>query len=229
MEELDAGAGKDKSSGKSTDDDDDVTCKRDIAIIDLSADKDCLIAELCELQIQVTSRNSDTADTVESHDAYDKLLDDRKCPCNDDTAFLTRPASDLKKAGCVTIGEEECRICQSSGDEVLISPCKCAGSTKWVHESCLVKWFQVSQTSSCELCSRYVAIKKRTKPLQQVSKGQFYSDRGSYIFLYFIAKEAHGFFVCKNRTLKGKHYLLIAMFCLYSYARVILVNTTKTD
>lgn len=166
MEGLGAGADKDKFLGKSTDD---VTGKRDSAKIDLSAaNEDCITAELYDLQIEVTSRNSETADTVEGHDAYDKLLDDRKCTCNDDTAFLTRPAaSDLKKAGCVSIGEEECRICQSSGEEVLISPCKCAGSAKWVHESCLVKWFQVSQTSSCELCSLYVAIKERTKPLQQ--------------------------------------------------------------
>lgn len=166
MEGLSAGADKDKFLGKSTDD---VTGKRDSAKIDLSAaNEDCITVELYDLQIEVTSRNSETADTVEGHDAYDKLLDDRKCTCNDDTAFLTRPAaSDLKKAGCVSIGEEECRICQSSGEEVLISPCKCAGSAKWVHESCLVKWFQVSQTSSCELCSLYVAIKERTKPLQQ--------------------------------------------------------------
>ena len=174
MEGLGAGADKDKFLSKSTDDND-VTWKRDSAEIDPSAaNEDCITAELYDLQIEVTSRNSENADSVESHDAYDKLLDDRKCTCNDDTVFLTRPASaDLENAGCVSIGEDECRICQSSGEEVLISPCKCAGSTKWVHESCLVKWFQVSQTSSCELCSRYVAIKKRTKPLQQVRKCQF--------------------------------------------------------
>lgn len=185
MEGLGAGADKDKVLGKSTDY---VTRKRDSAKIDLSAaNEDCITAELYDLQIEVTSRHSETADTVESHDAYDKLLDDRKCTCNDDTAFLTRPAaSDLKKAGCVSIGEEECRICQSSGEEVLISPCKCAGSTKWVHESCLVKWFQVSQTSSCELCSVDVAIKKRTKPLQQVSKCQFYNQIEAVIDFFVL-------------------------------------------
>ena len=171
MEGLGVGADNDKFLSKSTDDINNVRGKRDSVKIDLSAaNEDCITAELCDLQIEVTSRKSETADNVESHDAYDKLLDDRTCTCNDDTDFLTRPASDLKKTGCVTIGEDECRICQSSGEEVLISPCKCAGSTRWVHESCLVKWFQVSQTSACELCSRYVAIKKRTKPLQQVSK-----------------------------------------------------------
>ena len=169
MEGLGAGAAdKDNFLDKSTDDND-VAGERDSAKIYLSAaNEDCITAELYDLQIEVTSRN--TAENAESHDAYDKLLDDRKCTCNDDTTFLTRPAaSDLKKAGCVSIGEDECRICQSSGEEVLISPCKCAGSTKWVHESCLVKWFQVSQTSSCELCSCHVAVKKRTKPLRQVS------------------------------------------------------------
>ena len=195
MEELGTGAGQEKFLGKSTYDDDDVTCKRDSARVDLSANEDCIIAELCDLQIEATSRNRETADTVESHDAYDKLLDDRKCTCHDDTAFLTRPASELKKAGCVAIGEEECRICQSNGEEVLISPCKCAGSTKWVHESCLVKWFQVSQTSSCELCSRYVAIKKRTKPLRQVSK--LFRSRQLYIFV--LHSEQGTWFLCLQK------------------------------
>lgn len=65
--------------------------------------------------------------------------------------------------------EKECRICQSRGEERLNSPCYCAGSTKWVHESCLVKWLRVSQTSKCELCSQNIIIKKSTKPVCQVS------------------------------------------------------------
>lgn len=173
MEGPGARTDKDKFLDNSTDDTD-VTWQRDKAEIDLSvANEDCNRAQQCDLQIEVSSRKSENVDTVGSNDPCDKLLDNRKCTCIDDSAFLSRPAGDLIKACCITIGEDECRICQSSGEEVLISPCKCAGSTKWVHESCLVKWFQVSQTSSCELCSRFVAIKKRTKPLQQVSKWQF--------------------------------------------------------
>lgn len=157
-----------------------VTSQRDRAEMDLSVANEQAItedrntAELCDLQIEESSRNSELCDTVGSNDPRDKLLDSlRKCTCTEDSAFLSRPAGDVKKAGCIAIGEDECRICQSRGEEVLISPCKCAGSAKWVHESCLVKWFQVSQTSACELCSRFVAIKKRTKPLQQVSAWRY--------------------------------------------------------
>ncbi|EDO41497.1 predicted protein [Nematostella vectensis] len=63
--------------------------------------------------------------------------------------------------------ENECRICHTEGDEVLISPCKCSGSTKWVHESCLVLWFQVSRTSKCELCAEKISVKKYTKPVRE--------------------------------------------------------------
>lgn len=154
-----------------------VTSQRDRTEIDVSTEQaiaeDRNTAELCDIQIEVSSRKSEHCDTVGSNDPTVKLLDKRKCTCTEDLAFLSRPAGEAKKAGCIAIGEDECRICQSRGEEVLISPCKCAGSAKWVHESCLVKWFQVSQTSSCELCSRFVAIKKRTKPLQQVREWRF--------------------------------------------------------
>ena len=131
MEEPGARTDNDKFLDNSTDNTD-VTWQRDKTEIDLSAaNEDCNTAQLCkDLQIEVTSRNSETVDTVGSNDPCDKLLDNRKCTCIEDSAFLSRPAGDLRKACCTTIGEEECRICQSSGEEVLISPCKCAGSTK---------------------------------------------------------------------------------------------------
>lgn len=53
-----------------------------------------------------------------------------------------------------------CRICHSSGDEKLIAPCKCAGSSRYVHEPCLVTWFKKSVKNECELCRSEVKIKK---------------------------------------------------------------------
>eukprot|EP00927_Polykrikos_kofoidii_P003230 TRINITY_DN11287_c0_g1_i1.p1 TRINITY_DN11287_c0_g1~~TRINITY_DN11287_c0_g1_i1.p1 ORF type:complete len:1223 (-),score=133.34 TRINITY_DN11287_c0_g1_i1:71-3739(-) len=51
-----------------------------------------------------------------------------------------------------------CRICRM-GEEAgrLNCPCRCAGSIKWIHESCLRAWLQ-SQDSSrnvCELCGHH--------------------------------------------------------------------------
>lgn len=51
-------------------------------------------------------------DIVEIYDGYDKLFDDWKCICNDDIVFfMWLDVSDLKKVGCVLIGEDECCIC----------------------------------------------------------------------------------------------------------------------
>ncbi|KAH3697604.1 E3 ubiquitin-protein ligase MARCHF8-like isoform X2 [Dreissena polymorpha] len=53
-----------------------------------------------------------------------------------------------------------CRICQmpDSDRDPLISPCRCAGSLKYVHTMCLKKWVRTlqhrlrKQTPCCELC-----------------------------------------------------------------------------
>lgn len=49
---------------------------------------------------------------------------------------------------------DTCRICrgESSKDEPLFYPCKCSGSIKFVHQSCLMEWLSHSQKKHCELC-----------------------------------------------------------------------------
>lgn len=49
----------------------------------------------------------------------------------------------------------------SSGDEKLIAPCKCAGSSRHVHATCLVTWFKKSVKHQCELCKSDVKIRKK--------------------------------------------------------------------
>eukprot|EP00929_Paragymnodinium_shiwhaense_P074754 TRINITY_DN38260_c0_g1_i1.p1 TRINITY_DN38260_c0_g1~~TRINITY_DN38260_c0_g1_i1.p1 ORF type:complete len:1442 (-),score=297.90 TRINITY_DN38260_c0_g1_i1:128-4453(-) len=48
-----------------------------------------------------------------------------------------------------------CRICRQ-GEEIgkLYCPCKCTGSIKWIHESCLKQWLEMqdSHRRVCELC-----------------------------------------------------------------------------
>ena len=71
-----------------------------------------------------------------------------------------------------TEGSEEqviCRICHAGGDEILIAPCKCIGSTQFVHETCLLTWFKKSVKNQCELCQHQVPIRKQTKPVSKVS------------------------------------------------------------
>ncbi len=49
---------------------------------------------------------------------------------------------------------DTCRICrgESSTEEPLFYPCKCSGSIKFVHQSCLMEWLSHSQKKHCELC-----------------------------------------------------------------------------
>ena len=63
------------------------------------------------------------------------------------------------------INIKECRICLESDDtEELFSPCKCKGSLKFVHRSCLESWRVSNNTTSlnrCELCNyeyRYITL-----------------------------------------------------------------------
>lgn len=49
---------------------------------------------------------------------------------------------------------DTCRICRGEGteDEHLFYPCKCSGSIKFVHQTCLMEWLSHSQKKYCELC-----------------------------------------------------------------------------
>lgn len=56
-----------------------------------------------------------------------------------------------------------CRICHSGEeDEELIAACRCAGTVKFAHQSCLLNWISKSGNQSCELC-RYKFKTRRRK------------------------------------------------------------------
>lgn len=45
-----------------------------------------------------------------------------------------------------------CRFCFEE-EGILISPCACSGSQKWIHENCLVKWYEMKpENHSCSVC-----------------------------------------------------------------------------
>ncbi|KAK2145634.1 hypothetical protein LSH36_667g00021 [Paralvinella palmiformis] len=52
-----------------------------------------------------------------------------------------------------------CRICHlpEDGGDILISPCRCAGTLQFIHNTCLMKWLEITTKKSrkppkCELC-----------------------------------------------------------------------------
>jgi len=73
-----------------------------------------------------------------------------KLPAYDSKSNLSETASALLAI---------CRICHQPGDEydILISPCRCAGTLQFIHNTCLMKWLEITSKKSrkppkCELC-----------------------------------------------------------------------------
>lgn len=66
--------------------------------------------------------------------------------------LMNDPALDERERGLEDV--DTCRICHGEGtpEEPLFYPCKCSGSIKFVHQSCLVEWLAHSQKKHCELC-----------------------------------------------------------------------------
>lgn len=62
------------------------------------------------------------------------------------------------------------RICHCEGDEEspLITPCRCTGTLRFVHQSCLHQWIKSSDTRCCELCKYDFIMETKLKPLRKV-------------------------------------------------------------
>lgn len=62
--------------------------------------------------------------------------------------------SDDEEADC-------CRICRCSGtpDNQLFYPCRCSGSIKYVHQSCLQAWLEHSGSTHCEVSGCWQAFR----------------------------------------------------------------------
>lgn len=69
-----------------------------------------------------------------------------------DPAYATNVDADGRERGFEE--PDTCRICRGEGsdEDQLFYPCKCSGSIKFVHQSCLVEWLSHSQKKYCELC-----------------------------------------------------------------------------
>jgi len=64
-----------------------------------------------------------------------------------------------------------CRICHCEsepGSAPLISPCACAGTLRYVHQSCLQQWIKSANTKSCELCKLNFQMTTTVKPFRKV-------------------------------------------------------------
>eukprot|EP00111_Clytia_hemisphaerica_P004076 TCONS_00011670-protein len=99
------------------------------------------------------------------------------------------PAKSTTTIISATASERTCRICLDNIDQGdLIAPCKCSGSTKYAHESCMLKWFFKSSKKSCEVCLGNVNVKPiGFKPFQEWRLPDSGCDFIVYLFgLYFL-------------------------------------------
>ncbi|VEL25488.1 unnamed protein product [Protopolystoma xenopodis] len=53
----------------------------------------------------------------------------------------------------------------SSDDDMLIAPCLCDGTLKYVHERCLQKWIAASDLRVCEICQFPFVMRISPRPL----------------------------------------------------------------
>ncbi|XP_022518857.2 E3 ubiquitin-protein ligase MARCHF8-like isoform X2 [Astyanax mexicanus] len=79
---------------------------------------------------------------------------------------------------------EVCRICHCEGDEdcPLITPCRCTGSLRFVHQACLHQWIKSSDTRCCELCKYDFIMETHLKPLRKWEKLQMSTSERRKIF-----------------------------------------------
>ncbi|CAH3131016.1 unnamed protein product [Pocillopora meandrina] len=100
----------------------------------------------------------------------------------------TQPGQELE-----TMDEDICRICHDTKEkEELVRVCRCDGSARFAHRSCVLRWFQFSFRQECELCHYKMKIKKNGfKPLKEWSNPcQFMSSVDFFIML--IVNILHG-------------------------------------
>lgn len=115
--------------------------------------------------------------------------------------------------------EEFCRICYCGAeDEELISPCRCSGSAKYAHQSCLLSWFEMKKDKICELCLYEMNVKKTGfKPLAQVL-----SDVVSPVLFFFLIRPT----ICSvvSVGLLSLAYLMTVSLLLCFFDSVRLTN-----
>lgn len=82
--------------------------------------------------------------------------------------------------------QEVCRICHAGGSsgEPLLAPCRCSGSVKYVHETCLQRWLlrdvaeggtlclttTAAVNRKCELCKTNYTLTCRLRPFREWRK-----------------------------------------------------------
>ncbi|OMJ82434.1 hypothetical protein SteCoe_16911 [Stentor coeruleus] len=96
---------------------------------------------------------------------------------------------------CLAIEKDEekvCRICFDQEGGNIISPCKCRGNSKYVHDECLRSWIKVKfesiENAKCEVCMQLykVTVKKSWKCQKNLNLKENYSLFAKILVLFLI-------------------------------------------
>lgn len=133
--------------------------------------------------------------------------------------------------------EEICRFCLSAGteNEGLHYPCKCHGSMRYIHKSCLISWVESIGTDTCEICNfkykfqyeynRGIAFAKLFTKLSQFVSMYFYHaiKRLMYNGLLSILCISFGYFGCKVLDFKTNTFTLAIFSNIFIFSCILLI------
>ena len=88
-----------------------------------------------------------------------------------------------------TLGSHSCRICLEEDDvDNMIYPCKCKGTTKYVHKHCLNEWRTTSENRDnfkrCEMC--HYEYKIINEPLNESFCSKILRYLSSQFFAFYL-------------------------------------------
>ena len=89
------------------------------------------------------------------------------------------PAADNAITSSTRVSVEDgdliCRYCHDVDSiDNLKQPCKCAGSLKYVHQTCLLIWLEISEKEKCGVCSEKYIIERKLQPIREVMERYVY-------------------------------------------------------
>ncbi|XP_031569929.1 E3 ubiquitin-protein ligase MARCH8-like [Actinia tenebrosa] len=118
-------------------------------------------------QIVVNSSPSQQNNNKDSKESNPPINEDPEI--GEDVVEVPRQKQSISCVSIASSGMAICRIChcEAEVDQPLISPCHCAGSLRYVHQSCLQKWIKSSDTKKCELCYYEFVMEAKMKPFRK--------------------------------------------------------------
>ncbi|KAG8172894.1 hypothetical protein JTE90_010261 [Oedothorax gibbosus] len=135
-----------------------------------------------------------------------------------------------------------CRICYNGPSrERLLKPCKCKGTIKNVHRSCLERWLESTSTDTCELCNHRFATKRSHKsfwhwcrqPETRRDRRNFIGDCACFLFLtplgfatFWLCTEGAVYFQrVRSSLLETVALIILAFFLVLAYVTWIALCT----